>query len=52
MRLVAAIVQADIIVEVLRCLGLPTDPPLAAKARPPPQAELEFPAPSWDAWPT
>ena len=50
MRLIAAIVQADVIVEVMRCLGLPTHPPLAAKARLPPQAELEFPvpSPSWE----
>ena len=48
MRVIAAIVRADVIVEVLRCLDLPTEPPVAAKARPPPQAEFDFPAPTWD----
>jgi hypothetical protein len=48
MRLVAALGQADVIAQVLRCLGLPTDPPVVAKARPPPQAEFAFPDPTWD----
>ena len=48
MRLITAMVQAGVIVEVLRCLGLPTHPPPAAKARPPPQAELELPVPNWE----
>jgi hypothetical protein len=42
-------VKADVIVEVLRCLGEPPEAPVPAKARPPPQSELEFPATSWDA---
>jgi hypothetical protein len=47
MRVIAAIVQAEVIVEVLGCLGLPADPPLAAPARAPPQAELDFQQTDW-----
>jgi hypothetical protein len=49
LRIIAAIVQAEVIVEVLGCLGLPADPPLAAPARAPPQAELEFQNPDWSS---
>ena len=48
MQVIAAIVQGEVIREVLTCLGLPTDPPVPAPARPPPQADLGLGDPGWD----
>jgi hypothetical protein len=42
LRIIAASVHAEVIAEVLGCLGLPAEPPVAAPARQPPQAELDF----------
>ena len=41
-RLLAAIFDPDAIGKVLHSLGLPADPPVIAKARPPPQARLPW----------
>ena len=47
-KIIAAIVQHDVIVDILGCLGLPTRPPSPAPARGPPQAEFEFVDPEWN----
>ena len=42
MRLIASIVQAEVIEAILRCLRLPTRSLEPSPARPPPQRELEL----------
>ncbi len=41
-KIIAWLTDPPVVAAILRCLGLPADPPVIAKARPPPRAELAF----------
>lgn len=42
MQVIAIITQADVIRDILRCIGEPTAPPEFAPARYPDQCEMDF----------
>jgi hypothetical protein len=46
LRFVATIEDPPVVQRILRHLGLPTETPMAAPARPPPGADLAFDFPS------